>query len=243
MTTHLVSDAVPATPAAGIDSPEFLARLRDGDADAFTALVRATSGRLLAVARRMLGNEADARDALQDGLLAAHRSLASFRGTARLSTWLHRIVVNAALMKLRSRRRRPEESIDALLPQFDAQGRRVGADLAAAPDAERAFEHRQTLAAIRRAAERLPLAYREVFVLRDVEDLDTAEVAALLGVSDGVVKIRLHRARQALRSLIDQELAVRSPAPGIRSGLRAGSRCRVQRRPPSRMGDFGMLRA
>ena len=243
MTTNLMSDADPATHAAGIDSPEFLARLRGGDGDAFAALVRATSGRLLAVARRMLSNDADARDALQDGLLAAHRSLANFRGTARVSTWLHRIVVNAALMKLRSRRRRPEESIDDLLPQFDAQGRRVGADLAAPPDAGSALESRQALAAIRRAAERLPLAYREVFVLRDVEDLDTAEVAALLGVSDGVVKIRLHRARQALRTLVAQELAAQAPTPPPLDQPGASRRAGAPSAPATRVSDFGMLRA
>ena len=239
MTAKLPSDADQATSTASIESPEFLERLRCGDEEAFAELVRATSGRLLAVARRMLGNEEDARDALQDGMLAAHRSLASFRGTARVSTWLHRIVVNAALMKLRSRRRRPEESIEELLPRFDVQGCRIGASFTTPPEAEHALECGRGLERIRRAAECLPFPYREVFQLRDVEDLDTAEVAALLGLSDGAVKIRLHRARQALRTLLEQEFTVRVPAPERAVRARGGSRSWLG----SSASDFGMLGA
>ena len=239
MTAQLPSAAA----ATSLDTPEFVEKLRHGDEEAFAVLVRATSGRLLAVARRMLGNDEDACDALQDGFLAAHRALASFRGTARVSTWLHRIVVNAALMKLRSRRRRPEESLDDLLPHFDAQGCRIAANSTTLPEAEVALESRRTLERIRRAAGRLPLIYREVFLLRDVEDLDTAEVAALLGVSAGVVKIRLHRARQALRSLLEQELTSRDPVPepGVRSRARSSDDATCW--PRCTTPDFGMLRA
>ena len=240
MTTHLPSDAAQA---ATIDAPEFVEKLRRGDEAAFAVLVRVTSGRLLAVARRMLGNEEDARDSLQDGFLAAHRALAGFRGTASVSTWLHRIVVNAALMKLRSRRRRPEESIDELLPRFDAQERRVGATLSTLPEAEVALESRQGLDRIRRAAARLPLLYREAFLLRDVADLDTAEVAALLGVTDGVVKTRLHRARQALRTLLASELTARVPAREPRARSCARSRDGSAKWLPSAASAFGILRA
>jgi RNA polymerase sigma-70 factor (ECF subfamily) len=229
--------------APALETPEFLDRLRRGDAEAFAELVRATGGRLLAVARRMLGNEEEARDALQDGFLAAHRALPGFRGTARVSTWLHRIVVNACLMKLRSRRRHPEAAIEDLLPRFDAEGRRVEAQLVTRPVAERALESAQTLAWIRRAAERLPLLYREVFVLRDVEELDTAEVADLLGVSDAVVKIRLHRARQALRTLLAQERPERAVEPEPRVRPRSRSDAGTTARRPSPAGDFGMLSA
>jgi RNA polymerase sigma-70 factor (ECF subfamily) len=227
-----------ARPAPDLDAPAFVARLRGGDEDAFAALVRATSARLLAVARRMLGNEDEARDALQDAWLAAHRALPEFRGTARVSTWLHRIVVNAALMKLRSRRRRPEASLEDLLPDFDAQGCRHEEPPASLPDAERALESRRTLERIRSAADRLPPLYREVFVLRDVEELDTAEVAALLGVGEGVVKIRLHRARQALRTLLAREFGLRASA---RSARRSRADASAWLR--SLAADFGMLRA
>ena len=96
--------------------------LRAGDACAFEAVVRRQSGPMLAAARRILASEDDARDAVQEAFVSAWRGIAGFDGAARLSTWLHRIVVNAALMKLRSRRRRPEESIDDLLPCFDENG-------------------------------------------------------------------------------------------------------------------------
>src|SRR5207244_4090584 len=98
-------------------------RLRAGDPEAYERLVRAYGGRMLATARRMAGNEDDARDVVQEAFIAAFRSIDGFAGAARLSTWLHRIVINAALMKLRSRRRRREESIDELLPRFDDEGR------------------------------------------------------------------------------------------------------------------------
>lgn len=231
--------ATTAAPSHDLDAPEFLARLRRGDDDAFALLVRATSARLLAVARRMLGNEEDARDALQDGLLSAHRALPDFHGTARVSTWLHRVVVNAALMKLRSRRRRPEHSLEELLPEFDAQGCRIEASPSSLPDAERVLESRRTLERIRSAAERLPPAYREIFVLRDVEELDTAEVATLLGVREGVVKIRLHRARQALRTLLAREFEVRTPVRESRHQSRADAAAWLG----SARADIGMLRA
>src|SRR5690349_12993599 len=98
------------------DEATLLARLRRGENEAFELLVRVFGGRLLAVARRLVRNEDDARDVVQTAYLSAFRSLDRFEEGCQLSTWLHRIVVNAALMKLRSKRRKPEESIDALLP-------------------------------------------------------------------------------------------------------------------------------
>ena len=94
-----------------IDENALVAGLRAGHEDAYELMVRAYGGRLLAVAKRILRSEEDARDAVQTAYLLAFRSLDRFEGGSRLSTWLHRIVVNAALMRLRSRRRRPEESI------------------------------------------------------------------------------------------------------------------------------------
>src|SRR5687767_6358890 len=99
-----------------------LARLRAGEAAAFEEVVRAESGKLLAVTRRILPVEEDARDAVQDAFLFAFRSLDRFQGQAKLSTWLHRIAVNAALMKLRTRRRKREESLEPLLPTFKDDG-------------------------------------------------------------------------------------------------------------------------
>jgi RNA polymerase sigma factor (sigma-70 family) len=105
---------------------QLLAGLRRGEDDAFEQLVRQYSGRLLATARRLLCSEHDAQDAVQEAFLSAFKAMGQFTGAAKLSTWLHRIVVNAALMKLRSRRRKPEEPIEELLPRFDAQGEWIG---------------------------------------------------------------------------------------------------------------------
>lgn len=184
---------------------EQLRSLQAGDAAAFEQLVRRQSGGLLATARRILHNEEDARDAVQEAFVSAYRSLDRFAGQARVSTWLHRIVINAALMKLRSRRRRPEESIDELLPCFDEQGAWVSGMAQPSSGAEAQLESRERRAMVRRCIAQLPETHREVLVLRDIEDLDTAEVAAGLGITANAVKIRLHRARQALRTLIERE--------------------------------------
>src|SRR5512134_140219 len=106
----------PAAPAE--DDQALLTRLRSGEPTAFEELVRQQTGKLLAVARRILPTEEDARDAVQDAFMFAFRSLDRFEGHARLSTWLHRIVVNASLMRLRTRRRKREEALDPLLPSF-----------------------------------------------------------------------------------------------------------------------------
>jgi len=191
--------------SGALDETALLARLRAGDEGAYETLVRGFGGRLLATARRMLGNEEDARDAVQEALLSAFRGLDRFEGEARLSTWLHRIVLNAALMRLRQRRRRPEVALEDLLPRFLEDGH------AADPAQEwklplDALARRETQELVRRSIERLPDAYRNVLLLRDVEELDTDETARLLGLSESAVKTRLHRARQALRTLLDPQL-------------------------------------
>jgi RNA polymerase sigma-70 factor (ECF subfamily) len=188
---------------ADADEVALVAGLRTGDDAAFEKLVRIFGGRLLAVARRILRNEEDAQDAVQDALLSAVKSIESFSGGSRIYTWLHRIVSNAALMKLRTRRRTHEQSIEDLLPKYLADGHR---DVPAGEWTERlgaAAEQSETQAIVRQCIDQLPEAYRTVLVMRDIEELDTEETARLLGVNAGVVKTRLHRARQALRTLLD----------------------------------------
>ena len=181
---------------------DLLERLRRGDEDASEALVRGQTARLLAVARRYLRSEEDARDAVQEGFVAAFRSIGRFQGGSSLSTWLHRIVINACLMKLRSSRRRPEGSIEELLPRFDETGHRVSEPEEPRDSVEEAIDRSQTRRLVRDAIARLPESYRTILLLRDIEELTTAEAAATLGLSENAVKIRLHRARQALRSQI-----------------------------------------
>lgn len=188
------------------DERDLLARLRAGDDRAYERLVVEQGGRLLAVARRFLRNEEDARDCLQECFVQAFRALPRFEGHSKLSTWLHRIVVNAALMKLRSRRARPEEPIEPLLPSFQEDGHSTVTYRDWSPSAEELLERAEVRDLVRAAIDRLPDSYRTVLVLRDLEELDTAEVAELLGVTANAVKIRLHRARQALRQLLDVQL-------------------------------------
>ena len=194
------------------DDDELVSRLARGDEAAFETVVRTHAGRLLSVARRILGNDEDARDAVQEAFIRAFRAIHTFEARARLSTWLHRILVNVALMKLRERRRRPAESIDELLPAFSADGHQT---VAPRDWSDALLERKETAALVHQAIARLPDQYREVLVLRDIEEKDTAETAGILGTSSNVVKVRLHRARQALRTLLDREFL--KPEPEARS--------------------------
>jgi RNA polymerase sigma-70 factor (ECF subfamily) len=198
--------AMPSAPTPESDI-DLVARLRRGDDAAFEAVVRTYGGRLLSVARRLLGNDADAQDAVQDAFVRAFKAIHTFEARAQLSTWLHRIVVNTALMKLRARRRRPTESIDDLLPAYANDGHQA---VAPRDWSDAVLERKETAAMVRQAIERLPDQYREVLVLRDIEEKDTAEAADILGTTPNVVKVRLHRARQALRTLLDREFQLKA---------------------------------
>ena len=191
------SPAVAGAPNEG----DFIARLRAGDDAAFEELVRSHGGRMLAVARRFLPEE-DARDAVQDAFLSASKAIDRFEGTARLSTWLHRIVVNAALMKLRTRKRRPEESIEDLLPRFREDGHLAEPASPWRESVQQSLERQEAREAVQAGIQQLPESYRAVLLLRDVEEHTTQEAAALLGITPANVKVRLHRARQALRGLL-----------------------------------------
>jgi RNA polymerase sigma-70 factor, ECF subfamily len=201
---------------AGLEAEaEFVERLRGGDEAAYTTLVREQSGRLMSVACRFLGREEDCADAVQDTFLLAFRSLESFQATARLSTWLHRILVNVCLTKLRSRSRRPAASLDDLLASFDESGRHSRPVRGWAPDASSGLADAETRAWVRRCVDQLPERYRVVLLLRDIEELNTEETAGLLRISAGAVKTRLHRARQALRSLLEPRFCqIRATPPG-----------------------------
>lgn len=193
------------TPTRTSDEARLVAALRAGHEWAFEEMIRAYGGRLLAVARRITRNDEDARDVLQASYLSAFRSLGSFEGTCQLSTWLHRIVVNNALMKLRTRRRKKEESFDALLPAFQDDGHHVEQFSDWGLPADRLIERQQDRELVRLCISALPENYRKVLLLRDIEELSTEEAARQLGTTSSVVKVRLHRARQALSTLIRRE--------------------------------------
>jgi RNA polymerase sigma-70 factor (ECF subfamily) len=184
------------------EEADLIGGLQRGEDRAFELMVRKFGGRMLATARRLLGSEDDARDALQEAFLSAFRSSAHFKAESALATWLHRIVINSALMQLRYRRRHPEEQIDALLPDFDQNGNWLETRDCPLP-LDSLLETSETRAMVRRCVDQLPPSHRIVLLLRDIEGLDTEQVATLLGVTTNAVKIRLHRARQALKTLIE----------------------------------------
>ncbi|MBC7773762.1 MAG: sigma-70 family RNA polymerase sigma factor [Pyrinomonadaceae bacterium] len=181
----------------------FVARLKAGDDAAFETLVTDYSPRLYAVARRFLHKEQDVQDVVQEAFLSALNGLAKFEGTSLFSTWLHRITVNACLMKLRSKRRKPERSIEDLLPKFVQDGHQRSPSNVWKPHQSSGIEQAEVRAVVRARIDELPDQYREVLLLRDIEELDTQATATVLGISGSAVKTRLHRARQALRTLLD----------------------------------------
>jgi RNA polymerase sigma-70 factor (ECF subfamily) len=185
-----------------IDETALVAALKAGEEWAFELMVRTFGGRLLAVARRFVRNEEDARDVVQSAYLSAFRALEQFEGSAQLSTWLHRIVVNTALMRLRSRRRKPEESIEDLLPSFVEDGHHVEQFSDWAAPADVLIERSETRRTVRACVDQLPDNYRTVLLLRDIEERSTQEVAEILMTTPTAVKVRLHRARQALSTLL-----------------------------------------
>ena len=191
----------------------FLASLRANDPAAVASLVRRETPRLLSVARRILRNEEDAKDAVQEGFIAALSSLDRFEGGSQLSTWLHRIIVNAALMKIRAKRSRPEESIDELLPGFEADGH-ISVPASEWAPADALVMRDEVCQLVRSSIDRLPESYRTVLLLRDIEELSTEETAQALKITPVAVKVRLHRARQALRTLLDPRLSEYSDQTG-----------------------------
>jgi RNA polymerase sigma-70 factor (ECF subfamily) len=186
-----------AEPPDAEDDAALLARARAGDERACEALVTRHGGRMLAVARRLLGTAEDSADAVQDAFLAAFRALDGFQGNAALGTWLHRIVVNVCLMKRRARSRSREVRMDDLPPTSGGP---------ANPwenEAQARLSRTELRAQVRACIDRLPDAYREILLLRDIEEFDTDQTARHLGITPGAVKTRLHRARLALRALLE----------------------------------------
>jgi RNA polymerase sigma-70 factor (ECF subfamily) len=156
----------------------------------------------LATARRVLGDPTAAQDAVQDAMLSAAKNLHRFRGDSQLSTWLGRIVINAALTHRRALRRRPEESLDGLLERdHDDEPRRRRASFASAgPSQDWTVLRSETSSILRLAVDRLPAAYRTVVTMRYYEDYAIAEIASRLRITQNAVKLRLLRAHRALRS-------------------------------------------
>jgi RNA polymerase sigma-70 factor, ECF subfamily len=199
------------------DEQSLLAGLRARNDAAFTRFESLYAGQIYAVARRMLRDESDAQDAVQDAFIGAYKSLSSFDGRSKLSTWLTRIAINKCLMRLRSRRRSREVAIESLLPTFKDDGHPTQWTSHWRDDAGQTEEDTRTrqAALVRERIDELPEHYRVVLVLRDVQGLSTEETAASLGDTENAVKVRLHRARLALRTLLDPHMSADDRTPRV----------------------------
>ncbi|HYD41529.1 MAG TPA: RNA polymerase sigma factor [Anaeromyxobacter sp.] len=175
---------------------EIVARVRAGDVALFEVLMRRHNTRLYRAVRGILRDEAEVEDAMQQAYLRAYAALGEFEGLSSFSTWLVRIGLNEALGRVRKRRSFvPVEAGEATEGSMNDQ-----------PDPEERTASRQALALLESAIDRLPPIHRSVILLREVEGLSTEEAARALGVSEAVVKVRLHRARAALRDVLTRDL-------------------------------------
>ena len=189
-------------PGERCDDCSLVAGLRRGDQDSVETLVDCYGGWIHRVASRLLGDPRDAEEVTQDVLLTVAHKIGTFKGAAKLSSWIYRIAANAAYERLRSRRSRAAVSLEPLLAVFDDDGHHAEAvvdwssrldDPAVAAEARSALEGVIT---------RLPDDYRIVVLLRDVEGLTNEETADALGLTVAAVKSRLHRVRLVLRQAL-----------------------------------------
>ncbi len=182
-----------------------------GHAEAFTELVRRHSSLVYGLCLRLTGNPVDAEDIMQETFLKVHLKLGTFRNEASFSTWLYRIASNTALMHLRRQRRRPvERPIEDCLPDFDETGTYACRDFdySHAARADKVVEQRELARAALGFIVELPESYRVAFVLRDLQELKTKEVAAILGLEVPAVRQRVHRARLMLRDRLNRLMGV-----------------------------------
>jgi RNA polymerase sigma-70 factor (ECF subfamily) len=200
--------SVMAATLSNLDEARLLRRAMHGDSTALDTLFAQHNRALYQTALRLLGNPEDAEDALQEGLLAAYRNLPRFEGRSQFSTWLTRIVINAALMRLRSRRSRPAVSLEnwsedeSSIPPEE----RFAAD---GPSPEEVYAGRELRALLEENLGELSPLLRSAFLLREGQGMSTSEAARALGVSENTLKARLWRARQQLAERLAPALRLR----------------------------------
>src|SRR5580700_1993626 len=196
--------ATPTTPLpAGFDEAALVARARAGDAQAFTDLVKQYERKIYRLAKHITQNDEDAEDVLQEAFLKAYEHLDGFQGNSKFYTWIVRIAVNEALMKLRKRRGDRTVPLDEPL---DTGEETVKREIAVWEDnPEQQYSQEEMRAILDEAVQSLKPDFRTVFVLRDIEELSTEETAETLGISIPAVKSRLLRARLALREKLTRK--------------------------------------
>ncbi len=185
-----------STQTAFDDESSLVARAKAGDAAAFTRLVERYERKIFRLAKHITQNEEDAEDVLQDAFLKAFEHLQGFQEQSKFYTWLVRIAVNEALMRLRKRRSGQVYSLDEAV---DTGEETVAREIAVWDNPEQRYSQEELRAILQQAMDSLPPIFRTVFLLRDVEELSTEETAEALGISIPAVKSRLLRARLQLR--------------------------------------------
>ncbi len=190
---------------------EALTKLRERCPVTTERFVRHHAPWMLKVAGRILRDDAAAQDVVQEAFGKGFQKLSEFEGRSTLKTWLHRIVVNQALMKLRSQRRLREEPLDHFLPEFDSNACRIEESWPRLLGTHEICEQKQIRELVRQKIDELPQGYRVVLLLRDIEEMTTAEVAEQMELSEANVKVRLHRARSALKTLLEPILRGQEP--------------------------------
>jgi RNA polymerase sigma-70 factor, ECF subfamily len=195
-TNYELNDAATVGPFITIEEANLLASARAGDSAAFECLVMPHWNALLRVAQRILRNREDAEDAVQTAFLDAFRNLDGFHGRSRFSSWLTRIAINAALMRLRGNRRKRETSLDELTETEEGRTRLHLAENRLNPEQEYLSKEGRVL--LEKGLKKLRPLYVEVLHLRGVQELSAKETARILELPVGTVKARLHRGRTKL---------------------------------------------
>ncbi len=188
------------------DDAGLAARIGRGDQAAFETLMRRYNGRLFRVARAILRDDAEAEDALQEAYLDAYRHMAEFRGGSALSTWLTRIVVNRCLMRLRRQKRERIVVPFGHGTEADPDPREVEPPDEGAESPAGATLRAEIRAILERRIDELPLAFRTVFVMREVDDMTVEQTAECLDIPPATVRTRLFRARSLLRQSLANDI-------------------------------------
>jgi RNA polymerase sigma-70 factor (ECF subfamily) len=208
---HTATTAATATTAvvySKLSDLELAQRIASGDKAAFELLMRRNNQMLYRTARSILKDEAEAEDSVQDAYLLAYRGMSSFRGDAKLSTWLVRIVVNEAIARARKRSRGAEiiQLSGETQDDSEAAGEHMNETLPEQP--EHAAQRAQTRRLLEAKIDELPDAFRTVFVLRALEELTVEESAVVLGIPEATVRSRFFRARGLLREALSKEIDI-----------------------------------
>jgi RNA polymerase sigma-70 factor (ECF subfamily) len=200
-----------ATATANRDEADLIARILGGEKELFHELIRPYERMVYLTVFSIVRNETDAEDSAQDAMVNAYRHLGKFRGDAKFSTWLTTIAVNEGRQKLRRAKRTKEDSLDEPIEGEEQE-------LTPAPLTDwreiplEALERKELREALRNAVAALPDIYRQIFTLRDLDELNVAETAAALGINQNMVKVRLHRARMMLQKRLAPLLKTTAPA-------------------------------